>query len=89
LGWGATGTRRNCRTAGQIVASKEEAYSETIRRLDGGVIGCRWMRFDRRNTKIPLAELQRKRIFDVLAQKGYAKDWSQAKLLVRDDPYFP
>ncbi len=47
------------------------------------------MRFDRRNTKIPLAELQRKRIFDVLAQKGYAKDWSQAKLLVRDDPYFP
>ncbi len=75
--------------AGQIVASKEEAYSETIRRLDER--GYR-MSLDEvltvGNTKIPLAELQKKRIFDVLAQKGYAKDWSQAKLLVRDDPYF-
>ena len=35
----------------------------------------------------PLEELQKKRIFDRMARKGYAPDWKTAKLMVRDDPY--
>lgn len=72
-----------------IVESKEEAYAETIRRLNERGYA---MTMDEVLTvgdqKIPLADLQKKRIFDVLAQKGYAKDWSEAKLLVREDKYF-
>lgn len=72
-----------------IVESKEEAYTETIRRLNERGYA---MTMDEvltvGNHKIPLADLQKKRIFDVLAQKGYAKDWSEAKLLVREDKYF-
>jgi len=75
--------------ARRIVESKEEAYAETIRRLDERGYA---MTLDEvltaGSTRIPLSELQKKRIFDVMAQKGYAKDWSEAKLLVRDDPYF-
>ena len=72
-----------------IVRSKEDAYAETIRRLNERGYS---MTLDEvltvGDTKIPLAELQKKRIFDVMARKGYTKDWSEAKLLVRDDPYF-
>lgn len=31
-------------------------------------------------------EVERKHIFELMAKKGYAKSWSQAKLLVRDNP---
>ncbi len=31
-------------------------------------------------------EVERKHIFEVMAKKGYAKSWSEAKLLVRDNP---
>ncbi|MDZ7837821.1 MAG: hypothetical protein U5N58_07635 [Actinomycetota bacterium] len=31
-------------------------------------------------------EVQRKHIFETMAQKGYAQSWSQAKLMVRDNP---
>ncbi len=75
--------------AQRIVESKGEAYVETIRRLNERGYN---MTLDEVLTigekQIPLAELQKKRIFDVIARKGYAKDWSAAKLLVRDDPYF-
>lgn len=75
--------------AREIVLSKEEAYAETIRRLNERGFP---MTLDEvltvGNEKIRLSELQKKRIFDVMARKGYAKDWSEAKLLVREDPYF-
>ncbi len=75
--------------AEDVVHSKEEAYTETIRRLNERGYT---MTLDEVLTigekKIPLSELQKKRIFDVMALKGYAKDWSSAKLMVRDDPYF-
>lgn len=75
--------------ADDVVQSKEEAYAETIRRLNERGFS---MAMDEVLTvgekKISLSELQKKRIFDVMAQKGYAKDWSEAKRMVRDDPYF-
>ncbi len=33
-------------------------------------------------------EVQRKHIFEAIAQKGYAKSWQEAKLLVRDNPVY-
>jgi predicted metal-dependent phosphoesterase TrpH len=75
--------------AEDVVLSKEEAYTETIRRLNERGYS---MTLDEVLTagekKVPLSELQKKKIFDVMAQKGYAKDWIYAKLMVRDDPYF-
>ncbi|MCL5985099.1 MAG: PHP domain-containing protein [Actinobacteria bacterium] len=31
-------------------------------------------------------EVQRKHIFELMAQKGYTRSWDEAKILVRDDP---
>lgn len=74
--------------AHKIVESKEEAYTETVRRLNERGYA---MTMDEvltvEDKRIPLAELQKKRIFDIIAQKGYARDWRAAKLLVRDDTY--
>ncbi len=33
-------------------------------------------------------EVQRKHIFEAMAQKGYAASWDQAKIMVRDNPVF-
>jgi len=32
------------------------------------------------------SEVERKHIFELMAQKGYAKSWGEAKIIVRDDP---
>ena len=34
------------------------------------------------------AQVQRKHIFEAMARGGYTKDWSEAKLLVRDTPKY-
>ena len=33
-------------------------------------------------------EVQRKHIFEAIAQKGYAESWDKAKIMVRDNPVF-
>lgn len=38
-----------------------------------------------RQQRLP-EEVQRKHIFEAMAKKGYAQSWSQAKLMVRDNP---
>lgn len=90
IGLGCDWTQPNLlRMAEDVVRSKGEAYVETIRRLnERGYTMTLDEVLTVGDTKIPLSELQKKRIFDVMARKGYAKDWSEAKLLVRDDPYF-
>lgn len=73
---------------GEIAESKAEAYRETVRRLNergyeftmDELLG-----FDGRQTD--LLSLQKKRIFDFLAAKGFTSDWIEAKLLVRNDQY--
>jgi len=69
--------------------SKAESYAETIRRLDArGYPLTLDEVLTLGDAKIELRDLQKKRIFDVLARKGYFPDWSAAKIFVRDDPYF-
>jgi fructose-bisphosphate aldolase class II len=72
----------------EIAESKAEAFRETVRRLNergyeftiDDLLG-----FDGRHTD--LLSLQKKRIFDFMAAKGFTSDWIEAKLLVRNDQY--
>lgn len=70
-----------------IVRSKTESYVELIHRLDGSGYSMTLEEvLSLGNPPVPVEKLQKKRIFDTMAAKGYTKDWAQAKLLVRDSP---
>lgn len=75
------------REVARIAESKSGSYLELIRRLNE-----RGYRIDLAELlaaggrEIPVAELQKKAIFDYMAAKGYVSAWSEAKLLVREDP---
>ena len=72
----------------EISLSKAKAYEETIRRLNerGYPIDPDEL-LTKNGKKITWFELQKKRIFDMMAAKGYTPDWKSAKLMVREDPY--
>lgn len=73
----------------EIVKSKEDSYLETINRLhERGYDICLEEVLSYGGNPIPLSELQKKRIFDLLSAKGYFPTWSDAKIFVRNDPYF-
>lgn len=72
----------------QIAQSKAASYYETVRRLNERGYAFTMeelLGFDGRRTD--LLSLQKKRIFDFMAAKGFTADWIEAKLLVRNDPY--
>ena len=72
----------------KIAQSKARAYEETVRRLNerGYAMELEEL-LTMGGKRIDLTELQKKRIFDMMALKGYTTDWKSAKLLVREDPY--
>jgi len=72
----------------KIAHSKAAAYVETVRRLNerGYAMDMEEI-LSLGGRRIDLLELQKKRIFDMMALKGYTPDWKSAKLLVREDPY--
>ncbi|MGI6192152.1 MAG: PHP domain-containing protein [Christensenellales bacterium] len=74
--------------ARQIAHSKANAYIETVRRLNerGYAMDMEEI-LSLGGKRIDILELQKKRIFDMMALKGYTPDWKSAKLLVREDPY--
>ena len=76
------------REVNEIALSKARAYEETVRRLNerGYSMDLEEL-LTMGGTRIDLTELQKKRIFDMMALKGYTPDWKSAKLLVREDPY--
>lgn len=71
------------REVARIAESKSGSYLELIRRLNE-----RGYRIDLTELlaaggrEIPVAELQKKAIFDYMAAMGYVSAWSEAKLLV-------
>lgn len=69
-----------------IAASKSDAYLELL-----DVLKRRGMPIDLSELlafghPVAVEDLQKKRIFEFMAHKGYTKDWVSAKLLVRNDP---
>jgi predicted metal-dependent phosphoesterase TrpH len=77
-----------CNIALEIVQSKADAYQMIIKRLNKR--GYKFSMDELLNyndRKVELFTLQKKRIFDFMASKGFTADWIDAKLLIRDDPY--
>jgi len=76
------------REAENVSLSKARSYIETLERLTKRGYPIRLeevLSFG--GQQIDITQLQKKRIFNIMAAKGYAANWSEAKLLVRDDPY--
>jgi 3',5'-nucleoside bisphosphate phosphatase len=73
--------------------SKSGAYEELCRRLTAMGVPLDWeadvLRYTRPDgspgTRDP-DEVQRKHIFEAMAARGHAKTWSEAKIMVRDNP---
>ena len=73
--------------------SKSEAYEELCRRLTARGMAMDWESDILHYTRPDGAggvrdpdEVQRKHIFEAMAARGHTKTWSEAKLLVRDNP---
>ncbi len=70
-----------------VAQSKIKSYQELIRRLNARGFEISWEEVRNRQGKIiDESEVQKKMIFNRMAEKGYTKDWSEAKLLVKKDP---
>lgn len=69
-----------------VVASKIESYKELLKRLEECGMPVAWEEvLDRGGVRIAEEHVQKKRIFEIMAEKGYVPDWSDAKLLVKND----
>lgn len=69
--------------------SKVESYQELCRRLGDRSMPISWEEVLSFNgSPIDESTVQKKLIFELMAAKGYAPDWSQAKLMVKHEPYF-
>ena len=73
--------------------SKADAYEELCRRLTARGMPVDWhsdiLHYTRPDGTPGVRdpdEVQRKQIFEAMASRGHAKTWSDAKILVRDDP---
>lgn len=73
--------------------SKSEAYEELCRRLTAIGMPVDWQqdllhytRPDGTPAVRDPEEVQRKHVFEAMAARGHTKTWSEAKLLVRDNP---
>ena len=73
--------------------SKSRAYEELCQRLTEAGMPLDWDRdllhytaLDGRPTVRDPSDVQRKHVFEAMAARGYAPTWSDAKILVRDNP---
>lgn len=70
----------------KTVQSKVESYKELVARLNKGGITISWEEIlDNGGNRVPEKEIQKKMIFERMAQRGYAGTWNEAKLLVKGD----
>jgi fructose-bisphosphate aldolase class II len=72
-----------------VVESKIGSYRELVRCLDADGMHMTWEEV-LENGGNPVAEeqVQKKMIFELIARKGYQKDWSSAKLMVKNTPSY-
>jgi predicted metal-dependent phosphoesterase TrpH len=69
--------------------SKIDGYRELTEVLTAHGMPLAWHELlENDGSPRPPAAIQRKHIFEAMAARGYTRDWSQAKLLVRDTPAF-
>jgi fructose-bisphosphate aldolase class II len=72
-----------------VVESKIGSYRELIRRLDADGMRMTWEEvLDNGGNPVSEEQVQKKMIFELIARKGYQKDWSSAKLMVKNTPSY-
>jgi len=70
-----------------VVKSKINSYKKLLEKLSERGMKLSWDEvLEHQGNPIAETEVQKKMIFNLMAEKGYTKDWSEAKLLVKHDP---
>lgn len=72
-----------------VVESKTGSYRELVRRLDADGMKMTWEEvLENGGNPVREDQVQKKMIFELIARKGYQKDWSAAKLMVKNTPVY-
>jgi fructose-bisphosphate aldolase class II len=70
-----------------VVQSKVEGYRALVEKLSENGVEISWEEIlDNNGNPILEEQIQKKMIFEALARKDFAKDWSAAKLAVKNSP---
>ena len=72
----------------EIIASKSNSYVQLLEVLGNNGMPIALPDLLSFGEEIELSQLQKKRIFDFMAYRGYCTNWAEAKLLVRDNPAY-
>lgn len=69
--------------------SKIESYHELVDRLFADGMDVTWEEvLENGGSPVTKEHVQKKMIFELLARRGFTKDWAQAKLMVRNTPWY-
>lgn len=72
-----------------VVESKVGSYRELVKRLNADGMKMTWEEvLDNGGNPVQEDQVQKKMIFELIARKGYQKDWSAAKLMVKNTPAY-
>ena len=72
-----------------VIESKIGSYRELVRRLSADGMEMTWEEvLDNGGNPVREDQVQKKMIFELIARKGYQKDWSAAKLMVKNTPSY-
>ncbi len=70
-----------------VILSKTESYKVLTERLTQAGMPVSWEEvLDNNGNPVTEDHVQKKMIFELMARKGYTRDWSEAKLMVKNDP---
>lgn len=72
-----------------VIHAKVESYHRLTAALTRAGMSLSWEEvLDNNGHPIKEEQIQKKMIFELMARKGYAEDWSKAKLMVKNTPAF-
>lgn len=72
-----------------VVVSKVESYRKLVEELNRNGIQVTWEEvLDNAGTPVNEDAVQKKMLFELLARKGYAKSWSDAKKMLKNHPQY-
>lgn len=77
------------RLAAEMIQSKIEGYGRLLERLTCAGYPLNWQELlNSGPSPIEKEQVQKKMIFELMAKKGYTKDWQSAKLMIKNRPEF-
>lgn len=72
-----------------VISSKIEGYQLLVKCLKEHGMDIAWEEvLDNNGSPVRESQVQKKMIFELIARKGYTKDWSEAKLMVKNTPEY-